>query len=158
MKKIKCFIYICRLDLCVGNFLFLAPENKEKSKYRQLHFRKCLGQWCLCGPGARCGHSRGRGPGLGDGCCSGPGREEGYTGGEGHEGAWQDSGGAAAAWRSQGSQRSGVGRSVKDAAHDLMAQQLIVRWWFVSWFVVSQAQLEKLILLILYSTNKTRKH
>lgn len=111
-RKYERLIFICCLDLCVGNLLFLAPENKEKSKYRELCNRKCLSQWCLCGPGARCGHSWGWGPGLSDGSGSGPGWKEGYGGGEGHEGAWQDSGRAAAAWGSQGSQRSRAGRSV----------------------------------------------
>lgn len=96
--------------------LILEPENKEKSRYRELCYWKCLSQWYLCGPGARCGHSWGWGPGLSDGSCPGPGRKEGYGGGEGHEGAWQDSGGAAAAWRTQGSQRARAGRSVIEAA------------------------------------------
>lgn len=74
-------------------------QDEEKAARQVLCLTGCVRRRPPCGPGAWCGDSRGRSPGLGHGHRAGAGREEGDGGGEGAEGARQDRRGAAAARR-----------------------------------------------------------
>lgn len=98
--------------IVMGHSPFSESQDKEKAACEVLCHADYDRRWPLAGPGAWCGDSRGRSPGLGHGDRAGAGREEGDGGGEGAEGARQDSRGAAAARRLQSAQRARTARWV----------------------------------------------